>query len=148
MPLYFAYGANMDAAAMSARCPRSRPLGRARLARRRFIIMEAGFASVLPDPRASVHGVLWDLDLADVAALDRFEDVARGLYRKVTQPVLREAGGTVSALVYIGCISREGAPRPGYMESVVGSAREVGLPAAYISYLEALVPQRAQGLSR
>ena len=27
MPLYFAYGANMDRAAMAERCPRSTPLG-------------------------------------------------------------------------------------------------------------------------
>ncbi|RYE82539.1 MAG: gamma-glutamylcyclotransferase, partial [Hyphomicrobiales bacterium] len=36
MPLYFAYGANMDIAAMRERCPRSTPLGLARLPRHRF----------------------------------------------------------------------------------------------------------------
>jgi gamma-glutamylcyclotransferase (GGCT)/AIG2-like uncharacterized protein YtfP len=148
MPLYFAYGANMDTAAMAARCPKSRPIGRARLARHRFVVMEAGYASVLRDPRANVHGVLWDLALADVPALDRFEDVARGLYRKAVQPVLRESAGPVSALVYIGCIAREGAPRPGYLEGVVAASREWNLPSAYISYLESLVPVRSKGLRR
>ncbi len=33
MPLYFAYGANMDVAAMAKRCPSSKPLGLARLPR-------------------------------------------------------------------------------------------------------------------
>ena len=146
MPLYFAYGANMDVAAMASRCPRSRPLGRARLARHRFAIMEAGYASVLRDPRASVHGVLWDLALSDVPALDRFEDVGRGLYKKTAQPVLREAAGAVSALIYIGAVGRESAPRPGYLESVLAAARDWNLPAPYIFYLESLIPVRAQGL--
>lgn len=39
MPLYFAYGSNMDREAMRVRCPNSRALGRARLARHRFFIM-------------------------------------------------------------------------------------------------------------
>lgn len=138
----------MDANAMAARCPRSRPLGRARLARRRFVVMETGFASVAHDPRANVHGVLWDLALADVPALDRFEEIARGLYKKVTKPVLRESGGPVSALVYIGCVSREGPPRPGYIEGVICAAREWDLPMAYISYLQSFVTQRVQGAPR
>jgi gamma-glutamylcyclotransferase (GGCT)/AIG2-like uncharacterized protein YtfP len=146
MPLYFAYGANMDVAAMAGRCPKSRPLGRARLARHRFIVMEGGYASVMRDPRTNVHGVLWDLALADVPALDRFEEVARGLYRKAVQPVLRESAGPASALVYIGCATREGAPRPGYLEGVVAASQEWSLPAPYISYLESLISVRSQGL--
>jgi gamma-glutamylcyclotransferase (GGCT)/AIG2-like uncharacterized protein YtfP len=148
MPLYFAYGANMDAAAMSHRCPKARPLGRARLARRRFIIMEAGFASVAPDPRANVHGVLWDLALADVPALDRFEEIARGLYRKISQPVLREAGGAVSALVYVGSSIKPGEPHPGYLESIIDAAREWSLPAPYVAFLETLTPHRSKGSTR
>jgi gamma-glutamylcyclotransferase (GGCT)/AIG2-like uncharacterized protein YtfP len=145
MPLYFAYGANMDAPAMAARCPRSRPLGRARLARHRFVVLETGYASVARDNRADVHGLLWDLALADASALDRFEDVARGLYRKLVLPVLREqAVGSAHALVYIGGAAREGAPAPGYMESVAAAARAAALPAAYVAFLDSLVP-RAPG---
>jgi gamma-glutamylcyclotransferase (GGCT)/AIG2-like uncharacterized protein YtfP len=146
MPFYFAYGANMDVAAMAARCPKSRPLSRARMARHRFVIAAAGYASVARDPGATVHGVLWDLALGDIPALDRFEEVARGLYRKVTQPVLRERAGAVSALVYVSADAREGAPRAGYLEGVVAAAREWNLPAAYILYLESLIPVRTRGL--
>ncbi|HEX8418365.1 MAG TPA: gamma-glutamylcyclotransferase, partial [Methylobacterium sp.] len=35
MPLYFAYGANMDAGAMALRCPASRLIGQGRLHRHR-----------------------------------------------------------------------------------------------------------------
>jgi len=140
MPLYFAYGSNMDAAAMQIRCPRSKPLGAGRLVRHRFFIMQGGYASVARDPRRDVHGVLWDLALADLRALDAYENVAGGLYRKVQQPVLRASGGSARALVYVGHTAAAGAPLPGYMEQVVAAARAWDLPAAYIRDLEALAP--------
>jgi gamma-glutamylcyclotransferase (GGCT)/AIG2-like uncharacterized protein YtfP len=138
MPLYFAYGANMDLAGMAERCPLSRPLGRARLARHRLLIMAGGFASVAPDPRASVHGVLWDLALRDVRALDQFEDVSRGLYKKVQLPVLREPSGSARALVYVGRWTQPGAPAPEYLAGVIAAARHWALPAGYVAFLESL----------
>jgi gamma-glutamylcyclotransferase (GGCT)/AIG2-like uncharacterized protein YtfP len=135
VPLYFAYGTNMDVRAMARRCPASRPLGIARLARHRFGILEAGYATVLRDPAATVHGVLYELALADVAALDRYEDIARGLYRKLVQPVLRKEGSPVQALVYIGAGPSGGEPRPGYMEGVIAAAQAAGLPATYLAFL-------------
>ncbi len=138
MPLYFAYGANMDLAGMAGRCPLSRPLGRARLARHRIFVMAEGFASIAPDPRASVHGVLWDLALRDVRALDQFEDISRGLYKKVQLPVLREPFGSARALVYVGHWTRPGAPAPEYLAGVIAAARHWALPAAYVALLESL----------
>jgi gamma-glutamylcyclotransferase (GGCT)/AIG2-like uncharacterized protein YtfP len=135
VPLYFAYGSNMDAAAMARRCPASRPLGLARLARHRLCILQAGYATVVRDPSSTVHGVLYDLALADVPALDRYEDIARGLYRKVVQPVLRKEGGAVRALVYIGTGPSGGRPRPGYMAGVIAAAQTACLPESYLAFL-------------
>lgn len=140
MPLYFAYGSNMDAAAMQKRCPRSKPLGAGRLVRHRFFIMQGGYASIIRDQRRDVHGVLWDLALADLRALDAFENVAGGLYRKVQQPVLRATGGSVRALVYIGHTTAPGTPLPGYMDQVIAAAHTWALPAPYLRDLEALAP--------
>ena len=78
MPLYFAYGSNMDASAMARRCPRSKALGPARLMRHRLAVMREGWLTIARDPRSAVHGVLWDLALADVAALDRYEGSGAG----------------------------------------------------------------------
>lgn len=139
MPHYFAYGANMDREAMRLRCPRSRLLGRARLARHRLIVMSDGFASVALEPGASVHGVLWDLALADVRALDAFEGVARGWYEKRYLPVLREPFGSVKALVYVGRTPNEGAPARDYFAGVLAAARAAELPSAYVAYLEAFI---------
>ncbi|MBV8664121.1 MAG: gamma-glutamylcyclotransferase, partial [Hyphomicrobiales bacterium] len=86
MPLCFAYGSNMDAAAMASRCPRSRPLGLARLMRHRLAIMREGWLTATRDANGTVEGVLWDIALADMRALDRYEGVGEGLYVKAAQP--------------------------------------------------------------
>lgn len=130
MPLYFAYGANMDVADMAKRAPNSKPLGLARLPRHRFIIMSEGYASVVRDPRCVVHGLLWDLAMSDLKPLDRFEGLDRGLYTKINQPVIT-ASGAKRALVYVASSAVPGKPRPGYLESILVAAEAIGLPPAY-----------------
>lgn len=134
MPLYFAYGANMDATAMALRCPVSRLIGCGRLPGYRFIIMREGYASVVRDSARVVHGVLWELALDDIPALDRYEGVAGGLYAKATLPVTT-ASGVKRALIYLGRSTASGRPRPGYLEAVVASAQAAQLPPAYIREL-------------
>ena len=141
MPFYFAYGSNMDAAAMRARCPKSKPIGRARLARHRFALMADGHATVVRDPASETHGVLYDLALSDVPALDRYEDISRGLYAKATQPVLRADGSPARALVYIGAAPPAAGPpkKPSYLEGVIAAARAAELPAPYVDFLRSLL---------
>lgn len=134
MPLYFAYGSNMDRSAMGLRCPASSWIGPARLARHRFVIMREGYASVVRDPRREVWGVLWNLALADIPALDRYEGVASGLYAKLHQPVVTPEGPR-RALIYVGRNWGPGTARPGYMEAVAAAAREAGLPGDYLRSL-------------
>ena len=142
MPLCFAYGANMDAQAMAQRCPRSQALGAARLMRHRFAIMPQGFANVITDPRASVHGVLWHIALADMRALDAFEGVRHQLYRKVIQPVMKAAGGSARAIVYMG-EGEGGRAGPQYMADVIAAAKAWGLPPAHVRMLEGFAGGRA-----
>ncbi|WP_407519863.1 gamma-glutamylcyclotransferase family protein [Methylobacterium oryzisoli] len=137
MPLYFAYGSNMDRAAMARRCPASRACGIGRLHRHRFVIMREGYASVVRDPAATVWGLVWDLALSDVPALDRYEGVAGGLYVKAQQPVVTPEG-VRRALVYLGR-SQGGTPRPGYLQGVIAAGREAGLPEAYLRGLSGLL---------
>lgn len=143
MPLYFAYGSNMDRAAMAQRCPASKPVGIGRLMRHRFVIFDEGYASVVRDPRHVVWGMVWDLALADVPALDRYESLSTGLYTKVIQPVITEQGPR-RALVYIGRSAKPGLPRPGYMEGIVEAARHAGLPEDYIRSLFLWLPKSQQ----
>ncbi len=129
MPLYFAYGSNIDTAAMARRCPRSVAIAPARLARHRLATMREGWLTVIRDPRATVHGVLWNLALSDVSALDRYEGVGRGLYRKALQSVAT-ATGAKRALIYFGANAGPGVAPPDYIEAIITAARQWGLPLA------------------
>lgn len=129
MPLYFAYGSNIDAAAMAQRCPRSVAIGPARLARHRLAAMREGWLTVVRDPRATVHGVLWNLALSDVPALDRYEGVGAGLYQKALQSVAT-ATGAKRALVYFGANAGPGVASSDYIEAIIAAARQWNLPLA------------------
>src|SRR3982074_1478537 len=78
MTLYFAYRANMERAAMRARCPGAAALGPARLSGWRYVIA-SGYGSVAQAPGAGVFGVLWRLSPHDLAALNVFESLDSGL---------------------------------------------------------------------
>ncbi len=149
MPLYFAYGSNMDVAAMAQRCPRSASLGPALLHRHRLVIMSEGYASVVRDPRHRVYGLLWDVALADVRALDAYESVATGLYRKALQPVKRLGGSGLrplqQALVYLGRGDGGGVARPGYLENVLACAEQLEFPAAYLAHIRTLGQVQRRG---
>jgi hypothetical protein len=137
MPLYFAYGSNMDVGAMARRCPRSKALGLARLERHRLAVMREGWLTAVRDSASAVHGVLWDLALSDVAALDRYEGLSQGLYAKLTQPVIADRAPK-RAIVYFGANAGPGAARPAYLAEVIAAARSWSLPAEGVEALERL----------
>ncbi len=137
--LYFAYGSNMSRGPMRMRCPTAQETGLAILRHHRFAIMANGYATVVGEPGEDVHGVLWRIGPRDLAALDDYEDVAGGLYRKDMLPLLQDRS-TVKALVYLGNDMREGRPREAYMALVIEAARDCGLPEDYIAGLHRWLP--------
>ncbi len=149
MPLYFAYGSNMDEIAMAQRCSKSTVIGPAILHRHRIAMMAEGYVTVVRDPRAKVYGLLWDVALSDVRALDRYENVQTGLYSKILQPVKRMDGEGVrplqQALVYVGSNDAGGAAQAGYLEMIVNDAARLGFPAGYVAELEKLARSGQSG---
>lgn len=139
--LHFAYGSNMSHEPMQQRCPDAQYLGIAVLRRHRFIIMANGYASIATQPSGNVYGVLWRISPRDLAALDAYENVLGGLYRREMMPIIH-GSRSMAAIVYIGAEKREGAARKGYMELVVQAARENGLPDDYVDSLARLAPGR------
>jgi hypothetical protein len=125
----------MDVDAMARRCPRSKALGLARLERHRLAVMREGWLTAVREPRSAVHGVLWDLALSDIAALDRYEGLSQGLYAKLTQPVIAERGPK-QAIVYFGANAGPGAVRPDYIAEVLAAARSWPLPGEGLAALE------------
>jgi hypothetical protein len=142
--LHFAYGSNMHRAVMRKHAPAAVPIGVARLMDFRFVITADGYASVEPARAQAVHGLLWRLTPRDRVTLDGWENIAGGLYRAEILPV-REAVGRRPALVYLARPRPVGAPKPGYMEIVVAAARELELPADYITSLQEWLPARTLG---
>lgn len=137
--LYFAYGSNMDDEQMCRRCPGTGAvvMGTAKLAGHRFVIFQRGYATVVPDPSSSVCGVLWKITPDCEKALDHYEGVGFGLYRRQCVIVETETLGSVDALVYVASDNTPGRPRNGYMERIVAAARNHGLSAPYIEELAA-----------
>ena len=80
-------------------------------------------------------GALWTLTESDERALDLYEDIASGFYRRDFISV-ETPGGVVRALVYVAASNRPGKPRPGYLELILSAARALGLPADYVAELE------------
>jgi gamma-glutamylcyclotransferase (GGCT)/AIG2-like uncharacterized protein YtfP len=153
MTLHFSYGANMDRAAMAKRCTGAVALGAALLDGYRFTITADGYASIAPASGSRVHGVLWRLTPRALAALNIFESLDSGLYRRVVLPV-RIGGKRRPALVYLGrsrparapgAGAPKGRPQPGYIEQVVRSARAWDLPDDYVRTLERWSPAAWRG---
>jgi cation transport regulator ChaC len=135
MALYFAYGSNMDRAAMQQRCPGARAVGPAALEGYKFFVGLEGWGSVRPGPGDTVHGVLWRLTPRDIAALHAYELLHKGLYDVRVLPV-RQGARRVPALIYLLRRRIAGRPRPGYVELIASSARAWNLPERYIRSVE------------
>lgn len=144
MTLYFAYGSNMNRAAMARRCPGARAIGPVVLEGYEFFVGIDGWGSVKPKRGERVHGVLWRLTPRDRATLDGWENVAGGLYRAETLPVLA-AGVRRMALTYVARPQPQGRAKAGYMELVIAAALEWRLPQAYILSLRRWLPRGPAG---
>jgi cation transport regulator ChaC len=135
MTLYFAYGSNMQRAAMARRCPTARAIGPAVLDGYKFFIGIDGWGSVKPNPGDKVHGILWRLAARDIAALHAYELLHKGLYDVRHLPV-RVGGKRLRAMIYLLRRRSPGKPKPGYVEMIAASAREWKLPEHYIRSVE------------
>jgi hypothetical protein len=138
--LYFAFASNMVAAQMAERCPGAESRGVAALEDHRFRIGRRGYATVIGEPGATVHGLLWDLRPEHEAALDVYEGVRHGLYRKLWLTVRSTDRTEHRAIVYVAGDPARGNAVAGYMEKVVAAAEAHGLPAAYVAELRGWLP--------
>ena len=143
---YFAYGSNMAEAVMTERSRRHRFLGVARLPdhrlmfNRRSIRTGSGVADVVPASGESVWGVLYELDDAGLAALDRKEGHDWAYVREPLVVELSADGSRQRAVTYTVKEKEpvEVEPSADYLEGIISAASERGLPAAYIDSLREL----------
>lgn len=147
---YFAYGSNMQSATLRGRrgiayrqaLPGRLDGWRLVLDKPGLIPAGASFANVIPDPGASVHGVLFEMCEDDLAHLDLTEGVLIGNYERVPVTVWPLGAGDAEAIVaYTLTSSRrdpQRLPTRRYMALLIEGAEEHGLPAEYVAYLRSL----------
>jgi hypothetical protein len=78
--LYFAYGSNLNIEQMKRRCPGATPLGRFSLTDARLVFR--GVADCIYEAGAICEGGLWEITPQCEHALDIYEGISGGLYRK------------------------------------------------------------------
>lgn len=140
MTLYAAYGANMDPARMSERCPHSplRSTGWLRGWRLTFGGEEHGWDGALPmvveDPLESVFVAVYDVTSEDAAELDRWESADTGLYRKMKVRV-DTMNGQLVAWAYALDAYEGGLPSASHLGILADAAEAADAPADYVGAL-------------
>ncbi len=146
MPLYAAYGPNMDPARMSARCPHSPARGTGWLVGWRLTFAgedhgwDGALATIVEHPTSQVFVVLYDITLEDEQRLDDWETQ---VYRKVRLRI-DTLDGTQVAWMYVLDAYEGGLPSASYLSILSEAAEVAGAPADYVEELR-LRPCRSLG---
>jgi gamma-glutamylcyclotransferase (GGCT)/AIG2-like uncharacterized protein YtfP len=149
VPIYAAYGSNMDPAQMHQRCPHSPVRGSAWLTgwRLTFGAEDLGWDGALPtlveDELSSVFVLLYDVTETDAAALDAWEGADIGLYTKLRVRVSALEGDQV-VWTYVLLAYEGGLPSARTIGAIADAAEEAGAPADYCREIR-LRPSRSSG---
>ena len=142
MPLYAAYGSNMDPARMGERGPHSplRTTGWLLGWRLTFGGEELGWdgalATIVEDPLEQVFVVVYDVTDEDAALLDGWESADSGLYRKTRVRVTTMLGEQV-AWAYVLDAYEGGLPSASYLGILAEAAQAADAPDDYVASLRA-----------
>src|SRR6266511_518701 len=140
VPLYAAYGSNMDPAQMMERAPHSPMAGTGWLVGWRLtfggedIGWEGALATLVEDPDEQVFAVLYDVTREDEERLDRWEGSELGLHSKIRLRV-QTLEGSVLAWLYVLDAYEGGLPSARYLGVVSDAAESAGAPADYVAEL-------------
>ena len=144
MPLYAAYGSNLDPRQMLERAPHSPPRGSGWLVGWRLTFggegrgFEGALATVVEDadPEAHVFVMLYDVPPLDEPLLDEGEGSELGLYRKIRVPIAT-LDGTAQAWLYVLDDYEGGVPSARYLGIMADAAEAAGAPGDYVAELRA-----------
>lgn len=140
MTLYAAYGSNMDSGQMAARCPHSPQYGTGWLEGWRLTFgaeelgWEGALATVVEDSDERVFVVIYDVPETDEQALDRWDGLTLGYYRKLKVRVQTLEGDT-AAWLYVLNGYEGGLPAARYIGILADAAEKAGAPEDYITWL-------------
>jgi gamma-glutamylcyclotransferase len=122
--LYFAYGMNTNRDEMAYRCPGARALGKVLLPDYRFEFKR--FATIVPNPKETVEGVLWTITESDESALDVLEGYPE-FYDKKTVSVEYNGQSYIAMTYIMNPREKEYAPTDGYYSMVSEGYQSFGL---------------------
>lgn len=141
---YFGYGSNMLTARLQERVPSAHPVTTALLPGHALRFHKrsrdgSGKCNVVPvsRPETRVHGVVFDVEGADLDALDEAEQRGRGYERQ--QLTVEAAHTTVDVFAYVAqpaYVDDALLPYEWYHALVVAGARQHDLPPSYVERLE------------
>ncbi|WP_084468006.1 gamma-glutamylcyclotransferase [Actinokineospora inagensis] len=135
MPLYAAYGSNMDPGQMMQRAPHSPMAGTGWLVGWRLTFggedlgWEGALATIVEEAESQVFVVLYDVT-DDEPNLDRWEGSELGLHSKIRLRV-QTLEGSVLAWLYVLDAYEGGLPSARYLGVVADAAEAAGAPADY-----------------
>lgn len=149
--LYFAYGSNMTACWLKKSCvtAKAEAAGLARAYRLSFSKLSkdgSGKADIQPDDDATVHGVVYAIDLDERPRLDRNE----GGYRRVDNFNVTLGDGTdLATSTYLAIDPHQAlTPYDWYARLIIKGAESHGLPADYIEQLKSFAPMADKDATR
>lgn len=140
MPLYAAYGTNLDPVRMSERCPHSplRTTGWLTGWRLTFGGEEHGWdgalSTIVEDPLEQVFVAVYDVSEDDEDQLDAWEAADSGLYLKTRVRVSTLAGELVT-WTYVLAAYEGGLPSASYLGVLADAAEAADAPADYVAAL-------------
>lgn len=150
MPLYAAYGSNLDPSRMSERCPHSPLRGTGWLSGWRLTFggeehgWDGALATIVQDPFEQVFVALYDVTDEDLAMLDDVESFGSRLYRK-TRVRVATLTGSHAAWTYVLDAYEGGLPSASTVGILADAAEAAGAPDDYVAALRAR-PCRSIGL--
>jgi hypothetical protein len=140
VPLYAAYGSNMDPEQMKQRAPHSPMAGVGWLMGWRLtfggedIGWEGALSTVVEDPDSQVFVVLYDVPTFETAQLDRWEGGELGLHKKLRLRI-HTLEGEVLAFLYVLDAYEGGLPSARYLGVIADAAEQAGAPDDYVQDL-------------
>lgn len=154
MPLYFAYGSNMDSDDFDRWCARNSCEAPKFLNTKPATLKDykldfnyystsrkSGAANIMPEPSQSVYGLVSEISDADMAIISKKEGFP-AYYEKINVTVETLVGATMhNVITFKAARAREKSsfqpPSRYYLDLILANARKHGFPSHYIKGLEA-----------
>jgi gamma-glutamylcyclotransferase (GGCT)/AIG2-like uncharacterized protein YtfP len=128
MTLMFAYGSNLNLEQMEHRCPDAQAIGRLKLDGWRLVFR--GVADVIREDGAVCYGGVWRITPRCERALDVYEGISSGMYRKEYIPIKPTPEGEREMLVYVMNSTGIMPPSAYYLDVIREGYRDFGMPRA------------------